>query len=228
MARYGSDKPDLRFGLELDRADRVLQGHQLRRLQGTLRRCRGHARRRLAAPPRFDAWQEWAKQRGAKGLAYVTVKEDGELAGPVAKNLTDAERAGLADAVGAKPGDCIFFAAGAQDPSRALLGAARVEIGHRTGLIDPRRLGFLLGRGRADVRAGRGRRGLRRRGGRRAASGPPSTTRSPRPSPSHGHASTQDPDPRCPTPTTSSATATKSAAARSVSTSVTCRSASSS
>ena len=85
----------------------------------------------------LDAWQEWAKQRGAKGLAYVLFKEDGELAGPVAKNLTDTERAGLADAVGAKPGDCIFFAAGEKSPSRALLGAARVEIGHRTGLIDP-------------------------------------------------------------------------------------------
>jgi aspartyl-tRNA synthetase len=92
-----------------------------------------------ASQPRrtLDAWQEWAKQRGAKGLAYVLYKEDGELSGPVAKNLTDAERAGLADAVGAKPGDCIFFAAGEQGPSRALLGAARVEIGHRTGLIDP-------------------------------------------------------------------------------------------
>jgi len=84
----------------------------------------------------FDAWQEWAKQRGAKGLAYVTVAEDGTLGGPVAKNLTDAERDGLAEATGAKPGDCIFFAAGAQAASRALLGAARLEIGRRCELID--------------------------------------------------------------------------------------------
>lgn len=83
----------------------------------------------------LDAWQEWAKQRGAKGLAYVLIQEDGELTGPVAKNITDAEREGLAEATGAKPGDCIFFAAGEAKASRALLGAARVEIGHRTGLI---------------------------------------------------------------------------------------------
>ena len=91
-----------------------------------------------AGQPRkqLDAWQEWAKQRGAKGLAYVLVKEDGELGGPVAKNLTDEERAGMAAHVGAEPGDCIFFAAGAVKRSRALLGAARLEIGRRGGLID--------------------------------------------------------------------------------------------
>ncbi|HET8616583.1 MAG TPA: amino acid--tRNA ligase-related protein, partial [Actinomycetales bacterium] len=60
----------------------------------------------------------------------------GELGGPVAKNLTDSERAGLADHVGAAPGDCIFFAAGPVKSSRALLGAARLEVGRRCGLID--------------------------------------------------------------------------------------------
>lgn len=98
-----------------------------------------------ASQPRrqLDAWQEWAKQRGAKGLAYVLIDDDGSLRGPVAKNLTDSERDGLAAAVGAKPGDCIFFAAGEKSPSRALLGAARVEIGHRTGLIDPEAWAFV-------------------------------------------------------------------------------------
>jgi aspartyl-tRNA synthetase len=91
-----------------------------------------------ASQPRktLDAWQEWAKQRGARGLAYVLVGDDGELGGPVAKNLSDDERAGLAERVGAKPGDCVFFAAGETTPSRALLGAARLEIGKRCGLID--------------------------------------------------------------------------------------------
>ena len=67
-----------------------------------------------ASQPRkqFDAWQEWAKQRGARGLAYVTVADDGTLGGPVAKNISDDERAGLAAAAGAQPGDCVFFAAG--------------------------------------------------------------------------------------------------------------------
>jgi aspartyl-tRNA synthetase len=91
-----------------------------------------------ASQPRkqLDAWQEWAKQRGARGLAYVLVQENGELGGPVAKNLTDGERAGIAAHVGAQPGDCIFFAAGPVKSSRALLGAARLEIGRRGGLVE--------------------------------------------------------------------------------------------
>ncbi len=98
-----------------------------------------------ASQPRkqLDAWQEWAKQRGARGLAYVLVQEDGALGGPVAKNITDEEKAGLAAHVGAQPGDCIFFAAGAVKSSRALLGAARLEIGRRGGLIDESAWSFL-------------------------------------------------------------------------------------
>jgi aspartyl-tRNA synthetase len=84
----------------------------------------------------LDAWQEWARQRGARGLAYVLVGADGELGGPVAKNLSEAERGGLAAYVGARPGDCVFFAAGPARSARALLGAARVEIGRRLGLLD--------------------------------------------------------------------------------------------
>ncbi|MBC7291230.1 MAG: aspartate--tRNA ligase [Actinotalea sp.] len=136
MARYGTDKPDLRFGLELveltdyfrDTPFRVFQAPYV----GAVVQPGG------ASTPRrgFDAWQEWAKQRGAKGLAYVTVAEDGELGGPVAKNLSDAERAGLVEAVGACPGDAVFFAAGKPSEARALLGAARLEIGRRADLID--------------------------------------------------------------------------------------------
>ncbi|QKD79778.1 MULTISPECIES: aspartate--tRNA ligase [Actinomyces] len=137
MERYGTDKPDLRFGLELveltdyfkDTTFRVFQNPYV----GAVVMPGGASQSRRT----FDAWQDWAKQRGAKGLAYVTVGDDGELGGPVAKNITDAERAGLARAAGAAPGDCIFFAAGPVDSSRALLGAARVEIGKRCGLIDP-------------------------------------------------------------------------------------------
>jgi aspartyl-tRNA synthetase len=84
----------------------------------------------------FDAWQVWAKARGARGLAYVLVGEDGELSGPVAKNLSETEKAALPDAVGAKSGDAVFFAAGEPAPARALLGAARLEIARRAGLID--------------------------------------------------------------------------------------------
>lgn len=136
MARYGSDKPDLRFDLELteltdyfkDTGFRVFKADYV----GAVVMPGG------ASQPRrtLDAWQEWAKQRGAKGLAYVLIGEDGELGGPVAKNLTDAEKAGLAAATGASPGDCIFFAAGETSPSRGLLGAARNEIASRVGLIE--------------------------------------------------------------------------------------------
>ena len=136
MARFGSDKPDLRMGLELvdctdyfkDTTFRVFQADYV----GAVVMPGGGSQPRR----QFDAWQDWAKQRGAKGLAYVTIAEDGELGGPVAKNLTDAEREGLAAHVGAEPGDCIFFAAGPAKSSRALLGAARLEIGRRGGMLD--------------------------------------------------------------------------------------------
>ncbi|WP_270258990.1 aspartate--tRNA ligase [Kocuria marina] len=136
MADYGSDKPDLRFDLKLTDLTEYFKDTPFRVFQapyvGAVVMPGG------ASQPRrqLDAWQEWAKQRGAKGLAYVLFKEDGEIAGPVAKNITDEEKAGLAEAVGAQPGDCVFFAAGPVKSSRALLGAARVEIGHRAGLID--------------------------------------------------------------------------------------------
>ena len=143
MARYGSDKPDLRFAQELtdcteffaDTTFRVFQAQYV----GAVVMPGG------AAQPRkqLDAWQEFAKQRGAKGLAYVLVGEGGVLAGPVAKNLTQTERDGLAKHVGAGDGDCIFFAAGAIKTSRALLGAARSEIGRRCNLIDESAWSFL-------------------------------------------------------------------------------------
>ncbi len=136
MRRYGSDKPDLRLDLELVECTDYFQDTPFRVFQapyvGAVVMAGG------AAQPRrqLDAWQEWAKQRGARGLAYVLIGEDGELSGPVAKNISDAERAGLAAHVGAQPGDCVFFGAGAVTSSRALLGAARVEVGRRLNLID--------------------------------------------------------------------------------------------
>jgi len=137
MRRFGSDKPDMRFGLELvdcteffkDTTFRVFQAPYV----GAVVMPGG------ASQPRrtLDGWQEWAKQRGHRGLAYVLIADDGTLGGPVAKNLSDVERDGLAAQVGAKPGDCVFFSAGPAKPSRTLLGAARGEIAHRLGLIDP-------------------------------------------------------------------------------------------
>ncbi|WP_010534373.1 aspartate--tRNA ligase [Brachybacterium squillarum] len=136
MRRYGSDKPDLRFDLELTEMTEYFAETPFRVFQapyvGAVVMAGG------ASQPRrtLDAWQEWAKQRGAKGLAYVLIQEDGTLTGPVSKNLSEAEKAGLAEKVGARPGDCVFFAAGEPKASRALLGAARDEIAERLGLID--------------------------------------------------------------------------------------------
>ncbi|RLK55580.1 aspartate--tRNA ligase [Actinokineospora cianjurensis] len=136
MSRYGSDKPDIRFAVELTELTGYFAETPFRVFQapyvGAVVMPGG------AAQPRkqLDAWQEFAKQRGHKGLAYVLVGEDGTLGGPVAKNLSEAEREGLAKAAGAEPGDCVFFAAGNPNDARALLGAARLEIGKRCGLID--------------------------------------------------------------------------------------------
>ncbi len=138
MSRYGSDKPDLRFAIELTELTEYFAKTEFRVFQnpyvGAVVMAGG------ASQPRkqLDAWQEWAKQRGARGLAYVLVDEDGTVSekGPVVKNLSEEERAGLPAAVGAKPGDCIFFAAGTPNEARALLGAARGEIARRTGQLD--------------------------------------------------------------------------------------------
>ncbi len=135
MRRYGSDKPDLRFENEIvevrdffaDTTFRVFQADYV----GAVVMPGG------ASSPRreLDAWQDWAKARGAKGLAYILVQEDGTLAGPVAKNLSEKEASGISQIVGARPGDAIFFAAGEKSTSQALLGAVRLEIGKRCNLI---------------------------------------------------------------------------------------------
>ncbi|OSQ26718.1 aspartate--tRNA ligase [Corynebacterium diphtheriae] len=135
MRLYGSDKPDLRFDIKIVECTDFFKNTTFRVFQneyvGAVVMDGG------ASQPRrqLDAWQEWAKQRGAKGLAYILVGENGELTGPVSKNITDEERAGIAAHVGAKPGDCIFFAAGETKTSRALLGAARNEIAKKLDLI---------------------------------------------------------------------------------------------
>ncbi|MDF7663678.1 aspartate--tRNA ligase [Bifidobacterium sp. ESL0763] len=142
MDKYGSDKPDLRFGNPIVELTDYFKNTPFRVFQapyvGAVVFPDG------ADTPRrqFDAWQEWARQRGAKGLAYVQFTGDGTLKGPVAKNLSDAERNGLKEAVGAKDGDAVFFAAGPRESSQLLLGAARVEIARRAGLLDPKKFAF--------------------------------------------------------------------------------------
>ncbi len=138
MARFGSDKPDLRFGCELTDLTGYFAPTEFRVFQapyvGAVVMPGGAAQTRKE----LDGWQDWARSRGARGLAYVLIDADGSVAdaGPVARHLSEAERAGLPAATEAGPGDCVFFAAGPATAARTLLGAARLEIGHRRGLID--------------------------------------------------------------------------------------------
>ena len=142
MDKYGSDKPDLRFGNQIVDLTEYFKDTPFRVFQAPY--VGAVLYKGAADLPRrqFDAWQEWARQRGAKGLAYVQFTSDGVLKGPVAKNLSDAEREGLKEAVHAEDGDAVFFAAGAKESSQLLLGAARVEIARREGLLDPKKFAF--------------------------------------------------------------------------------------
>ncbi|GAA4635577.1 aspartate--tRNA ligase [Actinoallomurus vinaceus] len=142
LSRYGSDKPDLRFGNELVELTEFFKDTPFRVFQapyvGAVVMPGGASQTRKE----LDGWQDWAKSRGARGLAYVLVQEDGTLGGPVAKNLSEKEREGLAAEAGAKPGDAVFFGAGKPHATRELLGAARLEIGRRCGLIDESKWAF--------------------------------------------------------------------------------------
>ena len=143
MRDYGSDKPDLRFDNKITDVTEFFKETSFRVFQaeyvGAVVMPGG------ANSPRreLDAWQDWAKARGAKGLAYILVGEDSTLSGPVAKNLSEKESAGIADQVGAKNGDAIFFAAGSTISSQNLLGAVRLEIGQRCNLIDEKTWKFV-------------------------------------------------------------------------------------
>jgi aspartyl-tRNA synthetase len=147
MRRFGIDRPDLRFGCELVDFTEYFSSTPFRVFQSTgddfhvgavvMPGGAGQARREL------DAWQDWARSHGARGLAYVLVGDGGELGGPVAKNLSESERAGLVARAGAQPGDCVFFAAGPRADALALLAAARLEIGDRCGLVDTEAWAFV-------------------------------------------------------------------------------------
>ena len=143
LARFGSDKPDLRFGHELTDLTSYFASTEFRVFQapyvGAVVMPGGAAQSRRE----LDAWQDWAKARGARGLAYALIAADGSVSGPVGKNISDSEREGLAAAVSASPGDAVFFAAGAARPSQELLGAARLEIASRCDLIDTTAWSFL-------------------------------------------------------------------------------------
>jgi len=143
MSRFGSDKPDLRFANELTEQTEYFSATTFRVFQAPYVGAVVMPGGASSARRELDAWQDWAKARGAKGLAYILINEDETLGGPVAKNLSESECAGIAQATGAQPGDAIFFAAGERNTSLNLLGAVRLEIGKRCSLISENTWEFL-------------------------------------------------------------------------------------
>ena len=136
MQNYGSDKPDLRFDLQLIEQTAFFAKTEFRVFQAPYVGSVVMPGGATSARRELDAWQDWAKARGAKGLAYILVNADGTLGGPVSKNISEVEQSGIVAAAGAKAGDAIFFAAGERSASLALLGAVRLEIGKRCNLIN--------------------------------------------------------------------------------------------
>ncbi len=129
MARYGTDKPDLRFGMELVDVGEVFAATQFRNFQAeALKAIRVKGK---GALPRaqLDRLEERAKDLGAGGLVWVRVGERGELESPVAKFLHEAEQLGLVDALGAEPGDLILLVAGERRVAERVLGVLRLELG---------------------------------------------------------------------------------------------------
>lgn len=141
MRRFGTDKPDLRYGCELVDLTEYFAGTEFAIFQarhvGAVVMPGGAAQSRK----QLDGWQEWARSHGAKGLAYVLVEESG-LRGPIVRHLSEQHQAGLPAAVGARPGDCVFFAADTRPAALGLLAAARQEIAKRCGLIPEGRWDF--------------------------------------------------------------------------------------
>jgi aspartyl-tRNA synthetase len=141
MARYGTDKPDLRFGMELADLSEVFAGTDVGVFRGVLEADGAVVAVTLEggselARREFDEWVEWAKSRGAKGLAWAVVEDDGSLRSPLAKFMSDDEVAGVLEGTGAHPGDAIFFGAGPDPWVRELIGALRVALAKDRHAVD--------------------------------------------------------------------------------------------
>jgi aspartyl-tRNA synthetase len=130
MERYGSDKPDLRFGMELVELDEVFEATEFRAFAGaeTVKGIRVEGQGTLARS-RVDALVDRAKELGAAGLVWMRVTEGSVLESPVVKFLSEAEQLGLVDALGARPGDLVLIAAGERATTRSVLGQIRLDLG---------------------------------------------------------------------------------------------------
>lgn len=140
MDRFGSDKPDLRFGMELQNVSDVVKDCQFVVFKGALENggsVRGINAEGQGGMPRkkIDALVEFAKGFGAKGLAYVAIQEDGSYKSSFAKFMTEDEMAALVDAMGGKPGDLLLFAADRDKVVFDVLGNLRLELARQQDLL---------------------------------------------------------------------------------------------
>ena len=148
MDRFGSDKPDTRFGMELQNVSDVVAGCGFSVFTGALENggsVRGLNAKGQAGMPRkkIDALVEFAKGYGAKGLAYLAINEDGTYKSSFAKFMTEEELAKLVEAMDGQPGDLLLFAADKNKVVWDVLGALRLELAKTMELIDNNKYNFL-------------------------------------------------------------------------------------
>ena len=148
MDRYGSDKPDTRFGMELHDVSEVVKDCGFGVFTGALEN--GGSVRSIAVPGKasmgrkqIDKLVDLAKTYGAKGLAYLCVNEDGTYKSSFAKFMTEEELAALVEAMEGKPGDLLLFAADKNKVVWAVLGALRLHMAKELNLLDPNQYNFL-------------------------------------------------------------------------------------
>ena len=148
MNRFGSDKPDTRFGMELQDVSEVVANCGFGVFTSALASggsVRGINAKGQAEMPRkkIDALVEFAKGYGAKGLAYLCVMPDGSYKSSFAKFMTEEELKNLVDAMQGEPGDLLLFAADKNSVVWNVLGGLRLELGRQMGLIDENKFNFL-------------------------------------------------------------------------------------
>jgi aspartyl-tRNA synthetase len=140
MSRFGTDAPDTRFDLELVDLGEVFAGTEVGIFRGALDAGGSVVAVRLPGGGQltrreFDSWVEFAKGRGAKGLAWAVVEEDGSLRSPLAKFMSDDEVQALKASTEAEPGDALFFGAGETSQTQELMGGLRVALARDRGLV---------------------------------------------------------------------------------------------
>ena len=140
MSRWGSDRPDRRFGLELHDLSDAVRGSEFKVFSGALASATGavlglNAGSRELPRSELDALTEIAKRAGAKGLVWAFVQADGSLRSPIAKFLSETEIDAIKAALSAKVGDALFVVADAVGTARTVLGTLRLELARRFELI---------------------------------------------------------------------------------------------